>query len=316
MYMHALPIKHVSIVIPCFNSAATLGETVRRIRDTLANRFELEFILVNDGSADNTWQEILNLQVQSQTVKSIDLMRNFGEHNAAITGLRFVSGDTAIIVDDDLQHPASEILKLLDELAKGYDVVYGRYIDKQHSLWRNIGSSLNDKLATILLNKPKSLYMSSFKAMRRPLVDAVCAYDGPFVYIDGLIFWTTENIGQVDVEHTARSDGRSNYNIRRLVRLHLNLATGFSVIPLRVASLSGVVMAVLGAILAAFFVYEKLTRHDLNIPIGWASTIVCLLVIGGIVLAMLGIIGEYVGRIFLSLNRKPQSVIREVVETE
>ncbi len=305
-------LSSVSIVIPCYRSADTLADTVDGIRAALADTYKLQFVLVNDGSPDDTWEELRRLHAAHPDVTAINLRRNFGEHNAVLTGLRHIKGDAAVIVDDDLQHPASEIHVLLEKLEEGYDVVYGRYERKQHSPFRNFGSWFNDKAANIVLHKPADLYLSSFKALRADLVQQMCRYEGPFVYIDGLVLWLTNSIAQVVVKHLPRQSGSSNYNIIRLIRLHLNLLTGFSIMPLRLSVIGGVLMALIGTILAVVSIVEKLANPDL--PIGWASLIVCILLIGGITMFMLGAIGEYVGRIFLLLNRKPQSAIRDILE--
>jgi glycosyltransferase involved in cell wall biosynthesis len=303
-------VKSFSIVIPCYYSEDTIELTVQAIHDELCKDYELDFVLVNDGSTDGTWEAIKRLR-ERYPVTAINLRRNFGEHNTVMTGLRHVRGEAALIVDDDLQYPPSEIPKLITKLQEGYSVVYGRYIEKQHGLFRNIGSWINGAVANLVLDKESKVYLSSFKVIQRDLIDEVVAYDGPFVYIDGLIMWLTQNYCEVDVRHVERAQGRSNYTFRRLLRLHMNLLTGFSVVPLRLAALLGFVMAGVGCLLAIVFSVERLMNPQL--PLGWASTMVVLLLIGGITLLMLGIIGEYVGRIFILLNRKPQASIRELL---
>jgi polyisoprenyl-phosphate glycosyltransferase len=302
--------KTFSIVIPCYYSEDTIEKTVTAIADELSGNYELDFVLVNDGSTDGTWDAIKRLR-ERYNVTAINLRRNFGEHNTVITGLRHVRGEAALIVDDDLQHPPSEIPKLIAKMDAGFSVVYGRYIEKQHGLFRNFGSWLNGAVANLVLDKESKVYLSSFKVIRRDLIEEIVDYQGPFVYIDGLIMWLTKNYCEVDVLHAERAQGRSNYTFRRLLRLHMNLLTGFSVVPLRLAALLGFVMAAIGTILAVVFSIERLMNPEL--PLGWASTMVVLLLIGGITLLMLGIIGEYVGRIFILLNRKPQSSIGELL---
>jgi undecaprenyl-phosphate 4-deoxy-4-formamido-L-arabinose transferase len=206
------------------------------------------------------------------------------------------------------------VIKLVAELERGYDVAWSRYAVKRHHPLRNLGSRFNNFVATVLLDKPSDLYLSSFKAMSRFVVDELVKYDGPYPYIDGLILRFTRNYAQVLVAHDPRADGKSGYTLRKLVSLWLNMFTSFSVIPLRLASAAGMVCAVLGVVLAAMFVIEKLRYPDL--PAGWASVIVSILLVGGIQLFALGMIGEYLGRLFLKENGRPQFVVKERVNCQ
>jgi len=308
-------LKSVAIVIPCFNSADTLHETVTQIDNALKNgqkKYEVRFVLVNDASQDSTWEEICKLKKSLPSIRALNLRRNCGEHNSVMAGLRRVKEDAAVIVDDDLQHPPEEILKLLTKMDQGFDVVYGRYRVKQHSLFRNFASWINDKIANRMLKKPKELYLSSFKAIRKSTIDAVITFDTPFVYIDGLIFWVTQNITQTQVEHLPRQSGSSNYSLRRLIRLHLDMLLGFSSYPLRLVALLGFTMAGVSGIVMIAVMIERLS--DPNLPLGWASIILCISFIGGMILAALGVIGEYLGRIFILLNKRPQSIVKEFLE--
>ncbi len=305
-------LETVSVVIPCYNSADTLEKAVEEVEAALSPRYRVEFVLVNDGSADGTWACIEKLHQRFERVIGIQHMRNFGEHSAVMTGLRHVTGDAAVIIDDDGQHPPDAILALLAALeGDDCDVVFGSYEQKQHALWRNLGSWLNGVVGNLVLKKPRDIYLSSFKAIRRQIVDELVKYTGPYVYVDGLLFWLTDRCKQIQVRHRERQGGRSNYNMHRLLSLHLNLVTGFSILPLRLASIMGFMLALVGMIMAVVVVIEKLT--DPTLQVGWASQIVAVLLIGGIQLGMLGVVGEYTGRIFLMINRKPQSVIRSVI---
>jgi undecaprenyl-phosphate 4-deoxy-4-formamido-L-arabinose transferase len=246
-------------------------------------------------------------------VIAIDHMRNFGEHNAVMTGLRHVSGRYVITMDDDLQNPPEEVIKLYDHARLGnWDVVYTRYAVKQHASWRNIGSRFANRVADWLLDKPRGLYLSSFRCMAAPVVQAVTLYRGPYPYIDGLIMQVTQRIDSIEVAHLPRAEGRSNYNLRRLVLLWLNLATSFSLAPLRLAVIAGLVMALLGAAGAVATIIEALSTD--SIPSGWASTMTALLLVGGVQSMVLGVLGEYVGRTFLSANGKPQGTVRTITE--
>jgi len=304
----------VSVVVPVFNSEATLAPLVERLRGALARRYDLEIVLVNDGSADGSGEVCRELASRHRFVRFVDLSRNFGEHNAVMAGLRYASGDCAVIVDDDFQNPPEEVAALVEKLAQGYDVVYSRYESKQHSLFRNFGSFVNDAAATVLLKKDRDLYLSSFKAINRFVIDEITRYEGPYPYVDGLILRMTRNIATETVRHDPRAHGRSNYTTTRLLRLWLNMFTNFSILPLRVASLAGLVFSLTGLVLAVAFALERLSNPDL--PAGWASLVVTLLVVSGVQLFALGMIGEYLGRLFLKDNGSPMFVARETINCD
>lgn len=311
----------LAVVVPVFNSEETIGRLVDRLVEVLEPHVgRLEIVLVDDGSTDGSHEVALEAyRKRPEVVVYVRLAKNFGEHSAVMCGLRNVSAEAAVIVDDDFQNPPEEILKLVDKLQEGYDVVYSAYSDKRHSWIRNAGSRFNDLVATRLLRKPKNLYLSSFKALNRFLIDAVVEYDGPYPYIDGLILRSTSAIASQICEHQAREVGRSNYTPRRLIRLWLNMFTSFSVVPLRLASYLGLIMSAAGVLLAGFFVVSWKVGGILGsgtIPPGWASLIVSVTLFGGIQLCVLGMIGEYVGRIFLTQNRSPQFVVRNVYRAE
>jgi glycosyltransferase involved in cell wall biosynthesis len=228
-----------------------------------------------------------------------------------MTGLRHVRGAYVITMDDDLQNPPEEAIRLYDHARLGnWDVVYTRYGVKQHTGWRNLGSRFANAVADRLLEKPKGLYLSSFRCMSAFVVGAVTRYQGPYPYVDGLIMQVTQRIDSIEVCHLGRTEGRSNYNLTRLVRLWLNLATSFSLAPLRLAVFAGVFMALLGAVGAAATIIEALFLHDT--PSGWASTMTVILLVAGVQSMILGILGEYVGRTFLSANGKPQGTVRVI----
>ena len=310
MAIHTNPSYRLSIVVPVYRSAAILTQLVDQIlsqmrEEGLADRFEL--LLVNDASPDNSWQVIQSLAQSHNFVKGISLRRNFGQHNAIIAGLNHINGDFVVMMDDDLQHPPHAIGDMLRALELGYDVCYTRYINRQHVLWKKLGSQFNDWVATCLLNKPKGLYLSSFKAMRKEIAWEVVKYDGPYAYLDGLILDVTCSITVIDIEHQARPGGESNYNLRRLISLWMKMATSFSVLPLRLATYAGFLLAAGSLIMIVFIVVQKLLHPDF--PRGWASLIATILFIGGVQTLFIGLIGEYLGRAYLKLNRKPQFVI-------
>lgn len=312
------PRPRLSVLIPAYNSEETLGELVDEVVAELRPQVtELEIVIVNDGSGDGTDRCAREAQQRHRgIVKYVQLARNFGEHNAVMCGLHHVTGDCVAIIDDDFQNPPSEIMRLVDRLAEGHDVVYSYYERKRHGWFRNLGSTFNDLAARLVMAKPPGLYLSSFKAMNSFLVKTVIAYRGPYPYLDGLILRSTSSIGRQLCAHAERRAGRSNYSLRRLVRLWLNMFTSSSVVPLRLAAYLGFATSLLGFLLAIYFVVSWQVGGILTerpIPPGWASLIVTVTLFSGLQLCVLGMIGEYLGRLFLTQNRAPQFVVRRTV---
>lgn len=299
----------ISIVIPCYRSADTLPIVAARIRETLKDA-DYELILVNDHSPDRTFDVVRTLAKEDPRVIGIDLARNFGQHSAIFAGLHYASGEEIVCLDDDGQTPPEGIPKLLEAIRGKYDVAYARYQEKHHSPFRNLGSKVNSLMAEKLIGKPKDLFLSSFFAMRRYILDEILKYDNPFVYLQGLVLRTTGNICNVDIEHHERLTGQSGYSIKSLLKLWLNGFTAFSVKPLRLADLFGVIVAGSGFI---YLIYTVI-RYFINPgpTVGWNSLMAVLLMLGGSIMLMLGMMGEYVGRVYISLNRAPQFVIREI----
>src|SRR5262245_24782278 len=227
-----------------------------------------------------------------------------------MAGLRQASGEVVVIMDDDLQHDPGDIALLYSELSKGYDVVYASFERKEQALWKNLGSWFTDRVAVLVLGKPKDIYMSPFKAIRREVVDTIVRYDGPYSYVDGLIFTVTSAITQIDAKHHRRFAGTGNYSLWKSIRVWLKLTTSFSVIPLRIATLTGGIISLLSFGMASFFIFETLFLD--RPPAGWPSLIVTVLFLAGIQLLGLGALGEYVGRIFITQNRRPQFTIKDV----
>ncbi len=305
----------LSIVIPVYRGEQTIGRLVETLA-TLRPEGGLEIVLVNDGSPDDSGKVCQELVCRvGVPLIYIEHARNYGEHNAVMTGLRQAHGAYVITMDDDLQNPVEEVLRLYDHARLGgWDVVYTRYATKQHEGWRNLGSRFANAVADRLLDKPQGLYLSTFRCMSGFVVQSVTRYGGPYPYIDGLIMEVTQRIDSIEVKHLPRMEGRSNYTLRRLVRLWLNLATSFSLAPLRLAVFAGAAMALLGAIGAVWTIVEALFVHET--PSGWASTMTVILLVSGVQSMILGIVGEYVGRTFLSANGKPQGTVRTVLRNE
>ena len=301
----------LSIVVPVYRGAATIGRLVAELSRLLPEG-GIEIVLVNDGSPDNSGEVCRELaRTATVPLTYIEHTRNFGEHNAVMTGLRHARGAYVITMDDDLQNPPEEVVRLYDHTRKGgFDVVYTRYAVKEHAGWRNLGSRFANWVADRLMDKPKGLYLSSFRCMSALAVGEVIKYRGPYPYVDGLLMQVTQRLDSIEVKHFARAEGRSNYTLRRLIRLWLNLATNFSILPLRLAVVAGVAMGLLGLVAAGWVILEALLGET---PSGWASLMTVTLLIAGVQFLILGVLGEYVGRAFMSANGKPQGVVREVI---
>ena len=302
----------ISFVIPCYRSEKTIQGVVDEIKQVMATRDdEFEIILTNDASPDNTIGKIREIVDTNDNVTGIDMAKNFGQHAGLMAGMRESKGDIVVFLDDDGQTPANEVYKLIDKMDEGFDVVYASYPTKKHSAFRNFGSKVNKKMTEALLDKPKNLYISSYFAASRFVVGEMMKYSNPYPYVIGLVLRTTKNITNVEVNHREREVGESGYTLSKLVSLWINGFTAFSVKPLRIATYTGVLVAILGLLYAVYAIINKIVNPAA--PLGWTSMIIILLVLGGMILAVLGLIGEYIGRIYISLNNSPQYVIREKI---
>lgn len=303
--------KKISIIIPVFNSENSIENLVEELIYHISENHPIEIILINDCSADDSEKKCIDLyEKYPSLIITLSLAKNVGEHNAVMAGLNYMSGDYALIMDDDLQNPVGEVKKLIAYAVKSdYDVIYTFYGKKFHTLFRNIGSKFNNFVASIMLKKPRNLYLSSFKIMNSFLAKEIIKYDLPYSYIDGLILRTTENIGTLKVDHNPRTESKSGYTVRKLISLWLNMFTNFSIIPLRVAIITGFIFSFLGILLGLQTIIEKLNNPDL--PAGYALLITTFAIFSGIQLISIGMVGEYLGRMFLSQNKKPQYTVRK-----
>lgn len=307
----------VSVVIPVYGSADILPELVRRLESSLSAAYgagNYEVVLVHDCGPGNAWQVIESLAVDRPWLCGVELRKNAGQHNAIMAGLGIARGRYIITMDDDLQHDPADVPRIVDNLKADHDLCYVQFEQRRHAFWKRLGSAFNDFVARRLLNKPKGLYLSPFKGMRSEIRNEILRYDGPFVYLDGLLLQSTGNIATIQAKHHARSDGRSGYNLRKSISLWLQMATSFSVAPLRFVLIAGILASCVGFALALLVLVRKLLEPDL--AVGWSSLIITVLLMGGLQLLALGAIGEYVGRVLLSLNKRPQYVIRRTVNVD
>lgn len=311
--------KKISFVIPCYRSEHTIEGVVNEIELTMEGLakekgYSFEIILVNDCSPDNTMGTIRKLCEEKAYITGIGFARNFGQHAALMAGLRQSVGDYVVCLDDDGQTPADEVGKLLEKLEEGFDAVYAKYEHKQHSGFRNFGSKVNELMTRILLEKPKELFISSYFAVKRFVVEDMIRYENSYPYVIGLVLRTTKSITNVVVNHREREEGVSGYTLKKLLGLWFNGFTAFSVKPLRIATCLGVISAVLGFVYGIYTIVKKFINPA--VPMGFSSMMAALVFFGGMIMIMLGLIGEYIGRIYISMNNSPQYVIKECINVK
>ena len=302
-----------SIVIPCYKSSKTIRKVVEMTMQEMdrLDRREYEFVLVDDCSPDEgeTMAALMGLVRDYACVKVVELAKNAGQHNAVMAGLNEGSGDVFIAMDDDMQTHPSQLGKLLDEFDKGYDIVYGYYEHKEHSKFRNFGSYVNYMTVRILLKKPKDLKTSSFWVIRKFVRDYAVEYKSAYTHLQGLFLRTTRNISSVPIQHFKREVGTSNYTLKKLIKLWSNIL-GFSIVPLQMATYTGFFFSLIGILAAIGVIILKFVRPATYI--GWPSMMATICFFSGLNLMFMGIIGEYVGRIFLGMSKNPQYVVRQV----
>ena len=302
--------KKLSFVIPCYRSEKSVSKVISDIILTVENdgRYDYEIICVNDCSPDDTLN-VLKQLANNKKIKVISLSRNFGQHSAMMAGFNHVNGDIVVCLDDDGQNPPSEMFKLIDKLEEGYDLVSARYSDKKHSLFRRFGSKVSMAMSTALVGKPKDIDLNSYCVLRRFVIDEVVKYHNAYPFIHGLMLRVTRNIANVEILHKEREEGHSGYNFKKLLSLWMNGFTAFSEKPLRIASFLGVVCAFLGFLFGVIVIIRKILNPE--ILMGYSSLMCMILFFSGIIMLFLGLLGEYIGRIYISINNAPQFAIRE-----
>ncbi|MCR5278058.1 MAG: glycosyltransferase family 2 protein [Lachnospiraceae bacterium] len=300
----------ISYVIPCYRSEKTLGGVINEIKETMAGMsYEYEIVLVNDCSPDNTWGVIEELVSNNANITGINFAKNFGQHSALLAGIIETVGDYVICLDDDGQTPANEAGLLIEALNNGADAVYAKYDHKKHSAFRNFGTFMNEKMAEHMLGKPRNLFVSSYFGVKRFVADEMVKYTNAYPYVIGLVLRTTRNIVNVSVNHRNREIGSSGYTFSKLMNLWINGFTAFSVKPLRIATGCGAVFACIGFLYGIYTIIKRLIIPDL--PMGYSALMSAVVFMGGMLMLMMGMVGEYIGRIYVSINNSPQYVIKE-----
>lgn len=306
--------KLLSFIIPCYGSEKTVSFVIDEICKTVKERsheYDYEIIAVNDCSPDDVWGVLLNLSDSNKKIKLVGLAKNMNRPGAVMAGLRMSSGDIAIILDDDGQCPMDHLWDLIAPIETGYDVSTAAYPKRKQSAFKDFGTYVNKKMTQFILNRPKGLEFTNFLAMRRYIVEEVCRYNNPYPYMTGLLLRTTHRITSVPMEERSRISGRSTFTFKKMMGMWMNGLTAFSIKPLRLASLLGMITALAGFVFAAFIVIRKLV--DPEIAVGYSSIMAVILLIGGVLMLLLGMVGEYLGRVYISINSSPQYVIRDVV---
>lgn len=303
--------KKLSFIIPCYCSEKTVGTVIDEVIETVTNdgRYDYEIVCVNDFSKDNTLEVLKQLAKQNSKIKVLSFSRNFGQHSALMAGFNHATGDIIVCLDDDGQNPPSEMFKLIDKLEEGYDLVSAKYEEKKRSLFRKIGTKLSFWMSSYFIGKPKDIDLNSYYVFRRYILDEIVKYKNAYPFVHGLILRITRNMANVVIEHKSREHGSSGYSFKKLLSLWMNGFTAFSEKPLRLASLFGVLCSFGGFAFALVTIIRKLINP--NIVVGYSSTMAVTLILSGIIMLFLGLLGEYIGRIYISLNNAPQFAIRE-----
>lgn len=309
--------RKISFVIPCYYSEKTVADVIKRIIKTVMadGNYDYEIICVNDGSTDGTYAILRKLSKKNCRIKVIDLARNFGQHAALMAAFNYVTGDFVICLDDDGQNPPEEMFSIIDKLEEGYDLVSAKYEkEKKRSLLRRIGSKVSFAMSHYLINMPKDIELNSYYGMKRFVVNEIIKYKNSYPFVHGLALRVTRNIANVSMRHDARTVGTSNYTFKSLLKLWLNGFTAFSEKPLRLAAVTGIICSMLGIVSAIVIIIQRLTGHIQSI--GYASMMAALLLFSGIIMMFLGLLGEYIGRMYICINNAPQYAIRETQNIE
>lgn len=308
--------KKISFVIPCYGSETTIEKVIKEITEVISQKSEYDFeiITVNDCSPDNVLIKLKELAQRDKRVKIINFSKNMNRPGAVMAGLHYASGDSVVVMDDDGQCPMNNFWNLYKPIERGHDVSIAAYLERKQSVFKNFGTIVNRKMTEFILSKPKNMQFTNFMIIRSYIVQEIIKYENPYPYFTGLLLRTTSDIVNVEMEERSRFSGKSTFTFFKMLEMWVNGLTAFSVKPLRISSMIGVICAIIGFIFGIVTVIRKLFVP--NISVGWSSTVSLLLFIGGLIMLMLGMIGEYIGRIYISLNKSPQYVIKEIIGFE
>ena len=304
--------EKLSFVIPCYRSQDSVRGVLDKITETVKKdgRYDYEIICVNDYSPDNTLEVLNKAADENDKITVIDLSRNFGQHAALMAGFNYVTGDIIVCLDDDGQNPPEEMFKLIDKLNEGYDLVSARYEDKKRSLFRKFGTKMSFFMSEWLINKPKGLDLNSYYAVKRFVVDETIKYKNAYPFVQGLMLRITKNMTNVMITHKSRETGKSGYSFTKLLSLWMNGFTAFSEKPLRISSFIGGTCAAIGFIMAIIVVIRKLL--DPGVPLGYSAIMSAIMFMSGVNMLILGLLGEYIGRMYICINNAPQFTVRSV----
>lgn len=306
----------ISFVIPCYNSEHTVSDVIERIIKTVKEngKYDYEIVCVNDYSADGTLQVLKKLAAENKKIKVLSFSRNFGQHSALMAGFNYVTGDLVMCLDDDGQNPPEEMFKLIDKLQEGYDLVSAKYAQKKHSLFRKFGTKVSFAMSNFLVGKPKDIDLNSFYVVRRFVVDEVINYKNAYPFVHGLILRVTRNMANVEIHHQERAEGHSGYNFKKLFGLWMNGFTAFSEKPLRLSTFAGMICALIGFVFGIYVVVRKILHPE--VLAGYSSNMAVMLLIGGLLMFFLGLIGEYIGRIYICINNAPQFALKDLINID
>lgn len=308
--------KKLSFVIPCYCSEKMVGDVIQRIVKTVNEngKYSYEIICVNDASKDNTFQVLKEYAEKDKSIKVLNFSKNYGQHSALMAGFHYVSGDIVVCLDDDGQNPPEEMFKLIDKLEKGYDLVSAKYVKEKRGFIRKIGSKISFAMATYLINKPKDIELNSYYVFQSYILEYITKYQNPYPFVHGQILQVTQNMVNVELPRGKRKSGTSGHNLKKLVSLWMNGFTAFSEKPLLVAGYVGIITALIGFLIAFYTIIQKIIHPE--ITAGYTSLMACILFVGGIILVFLGLLGEYIGRIYISINNVPQYAIKEKINID
>lgn len=308
--------KKISCVIPCYRSENTIGIVIDRIIKTIEKdgRYDYEIICINDYSPDGTMNTLRGLAEKNDKIKVVNLSRNFGQHGAVMAGFHYVTGDIIVCMDDDGENPPENMFMLIDKLDEGYDWATAKYVEEKRSPIRSLGTKISFEMSTRLVGKPRNIDINSYSAFKRFIADEVIKYENPYPFVHGLMLRVTRNIANVEMPRSERLEGGSGYTMKKLLSLWMNGFTAFSEKPLRVASYIGVLAAIVGFISGIVVIVRKIMMPE--IAAGYSSMMAALLFLFGIIMMFMGMLGEYIGRMYISINNAPQFVVRETLNMD